>query len=78
MAAAVNQHGAMARADQHVDLVTPIAAVAEATMQQDHRRAGPVCRVPDSSAVMVDIALVVRDWQRRGTMRFEIPEIVVV
>ena len=69
MAAAVNQHGAMSGADQHGDLITPIAAMTQATMQQDHGRAGPIGSVPNSSAVMVHVAMTVRDRQGRGAMR---------
>jgi len=47
-------------------------------MQQYHWRAGPVCRVPDSSAVVVHVALIVCGRQGRGTMRFEIPQVVVI
>jgi hypothetical protein len=78
VAAAVDKHGAMARADQHWNLITPIATMAEATMQQYHWRAGPVCCVSDSSAVVVHVALIVCDRQGRGTMRFEIPKVVVI
>ena len=78
VAAAVNEHGAIARADQHWNLITPITTMAEATMQQDHGRAGPVCRVPDSSAVVIHVALIACDRQGRGAMRLEILKVVVV
>ena len=52
--------------------------MSEATVQQDHGRAGSVCRVPDTSAVVIHMALIVRGRQRRGTMRFEILEVVVL
>ena len=68
----------MTGTDQHWNLVTPIATMAEATMQQDHRRAGPVCRVPDSSTVVVHMAFIACERQGRGTMRFEILKVVVV
>ncbi|MGA7394372.1 MAG: hypothetical protein WBW78_17085 [Terrimicrobiaceae bacterium] len=68
----------MARADQHWNLITPIAAMAEASMQKDYGRAGAECRVPDSSAVVIRVALLACDRQGRGTMRFEIRKVVVV
>ena len=78
MPSAINEHGTMAGTDQLRDLVSPIAAMAEATMQQDHRRAGPVCRVPDTRTAVFDVALSARDRQGRGAMRLEILKIVVV
>jgi hypothetical protein len=68
----------MAGADEHWNLITPITAMSEATVQQDHGRAGSVCRVPNTSAVVIHMALIVRGRQRRGTMRFEILEVVVL
>ena len=78
VAAAINEHGAIAGADQRWNLIAPITAMAEATMQQDHGRAGPVCRVPNSSAVVIHVALIACDGQRRGAMRLEILKVVVV
>jgi hypothetical protein len=52
-------------------------AVAEATMQHNHAVAGPKCRVPDSRALMVHVALIVRGRQGFGAVPFEIREIVV-
>jgi hypothetical protein len=78
MAAAIDEHGPIAGAGQGRNLITPITAVAETIMQHDHGRAGPKCRVQDSRALVVHIALIVRDRQGRGTVRFEILEIVVV
>jgi len=78
VAAAVNEHGAMAGADQRWNLIAPITAMAEATMQQDHGRARPVCRVPDSSPVVVHVTLIAGHGQGQGAMRFEILEVVVV
>jgi hypothetical protein len=63
MPSAINEHGEMAGTDQLRDLVSPIAAMAEATMQQDHQRAGPVCRVPDTRTAVFDVALIARDRQ---------------
>jgi hypothetical protein len=78
MAAAINKHGAVARANQPWNLITPIAAMAEAAMQQDHGKAGPVCRVPDPSTVIFNVALIAGDRQGGGTMRCEILKVVVV
>jgi len=78
VAAAIDEHRAMAGADQHWNLIAPIATVTEAAMQQDHGRAGPVCRVPDSSAVVFQVALIACDRQGRGAARFEVLEVVVV
>ena len=49
----------------------------EATVEQDHRRARSIIRVPDSSAVMVYVALIVGARQRRGTVYFELLKVVV-
>ena len=78
MAATIDDHSAMARADQHWNLITPIAALAEAAMQKDYGRAGPECRVPDSGTFVVHVALLACDRQGGGTMRFEIRKVVVV
>ena len=78
MAAAIDEYGPIAGTRQGRNLITPITAVAETTMQHDHGRAGPKCRVPDSRALIVHIALIARDRQGRGTVRFEILEVVVV
>jgi hypothetical protein len=60
------------------NLMTPIAAMAEAAMQQDHGRAGPVSRVPDPSTIAFDVALIFCNRQRRGAIRFKFAEVVVV
>ncbi len=78
MAATIDDHRAMVRADQRWNLIAPIAAMAEAAMQKDHGRAGPECRIPDSSAVVIQVALLAGDRQGGGTMRFEILKVVVV
>src|SRR5260370_39812462 len=52
--------------------------MSEAAMQQDHRRPGPVRGIPDSSCLMFDVAMIVGDRQRGGTVRFKLLEIVVV
>src|SRR5208282_945399 len=78
MAAAVNEHGAMARVNQRWNLIAPVTTMAEATMQQDHGRAGPVCRVPDSSTVVVHVALIACDRQGHGAMGFETLKVIVV
>src|SRR6516164_5906951 len=46
MAAAIDEHGPIAGARQGRNLITPITAAAETTMQHDHGRAGPKCRLP--------------------------------
>ena len=78
MAGAIDEYGPIAGTRQGRNLITAITAVAETTMQHDHGRARPKSRVPDSRALMVHIALVARDRQGRGTVRFEILEIAVV
>ena len=72
MAAAIDEHGAMARADQRRNLIPPIPAMSEAAVQQDHRKPGPISRVPDASAVVLHVAPIACDRQRRGAMRFKI------
>ena len=61
MATAVDQNGTIAIPDQCWNLIAPIAAVAEAAMQQDYRGARTVSAVPDPRSIMLDIALSVRD-----------------
>jgi hypothetical protein len=41
-------------------------------MQHDHAVTGPKCRVPDSRALMVHVALIVRGGQGFGAVPFEI------
>ena len=77
MAAAIDQHNPITGAHQARNLITPITAVAKATMQHNHAVAGPKCRVPDSRALMVHVALIVRGRQGFGAVPFEIREIVV-
>ena len=71
MAAAVDHNGTIALRDQSRNLVSPIAAVAQAAMQQDHRWANAVSAIPDAGCVIFDIALIVRDRKWRGAARFE-------
>jgi hypothetical protein len=52
--------------------------MAESAMQQDHGRAGPVYCVPDPSAVVFDVALIICDRQRRGAVRFKLVEVIVI
>ncbi len=47
-------------------------------MQQDHGRARAICRIPDSRAVVIDVAVIACDRQGRGAVRCEIAEVVVV
>ena len=60
VAPAIDQNDPIAGARQARNLITPITTVAEATMQHDHAVAGPKRRVPDSRALMVHVALIVR------------------
>jgi hypothetical protein len=50
----------------------------EAAMQQDHGRAGPIRCVPNLRTVVFDVAVIMGDRQRRGTIGFKLAEIVVV
>ena len=75
---AVYQNGTIATADQRWNLITPIPTAAQAAVQQDHGRAGPVRCIPDPTAIVFDVALITRDRQRRGAVRFESAEIVVI
>jgi Segregation and condensation complex subunit ScpB len=75
VATAVYQNGTIATPAQRWNLITPIATMAEAAMQQDHGRAGPV---PDPSTVAFDVALIICDRQQRGAIRFKPAEVVVV
>jgi hypothetical protein len=77
VASAIDENDPITGACQARNLVTPITAVAEATMQHNHAVAGSKCRVPDSRALMVDVALIVRGWQGFGAVPLEIRKIVV-
>lgn len=78
MTPAVNEYGATARTDHHWNLITPIAAVAKAAMQQDYGRTGAVCGEPDPRAIVIHVTLIACDRQGSGAMRFEILEVVVL
>ena len=52
--------------------------MAKAAMQQNHGRAGPEGRIPDSSTVVVQIVLFAWDRQGQSAMRFEILQVVVI
>jgi hypothetical protein len=69
------QRGEVAHTGQ-ID-IPPVAAVAEAAVQQDHRPAGAVRCVSDPSAVVFDVALITCDRQRRGPVRFKLAKAVV-
>ena len=77
MASAIDENGSVTGAHQVRNLKTSITAVAEATMQHNHAVAGSQCRVPDSRALMVHVALIVRGWQGFGAVPLEIREIAV-
>ena len=68
MTPAINNNDATARADHHWNLITPITAMAEATMQQDYGRAGAVCGEPDPRAIVIHVTLIACDRQGRSTM----------
>jgi len=78
VATTVYQNGTIATPNQGWNLIAPIAAVAEAAMQQDYGRAGPVSSVPDPSTVAFDVPLIICDRQQRGAVRFKPAEVVVV
>src|SRR5882757_2178534 len=42
VSAAINEHNAATRVDERRNLITPVATVSEATMEQDYRRTGPM------------------------------------
>src|ERR1700730_3610047 len=52
--------------------------MAKAAMQQNHGRAGPVGRIPDSSTVVVQVVLFAWNRQGQSAMRFEILQVVVI
>jgi hypothetical protein len=78
MATAIDHNRAMAASDQRRHLVAPIAAVAEAAVQQYRGRAGPIRCVPDPGAVVLDVALLGCRRQRRGALRLKFSNVVVV
>jgi hypothetical protein len=71
VAAAVDHNRSIAARDESGDLVSPIAAVAQTAMQQDHRWANAVSAIPDAGSVIFDIAQIARDRKWRGAARFE-------
>src|SRR5215213_4036091 len=71
MAPAVDYNRTIATADQHWDLITPVATMTKPAMQQDHRRARPVRGVPNLSAVMFDVTLIIYIRQGRGAFLFK-------
>jgi len=78
VATTVYQHGTIATFDQRRNLITPVATMAEAAMQQDHGRAKTVSPVPDTRSVVFDVSLTIRRRQRCGAVRFKRFEVVVV
>ena len=78
MAAAVDQNRTAATADQCWNLITPVATMAKTAMEQDYRRTRSVSRIPDPSAIMFYIALIICRRQRSGPVSFEPPEVVIV
>jgi len=77
MAPAIDENGSVTGAHQVRNLKTPITAVAEATMQHNHAVAGLKCGVPDARALMVHVALIIRNWQGFGAVPFKIRDVVV-
>lgn len=47
-------------------------------MQEDHRKSRPVGRVPDASAVVFHVSLIVWDWQGRSAPCLETDQVVVM
>src|ERR1700733_6090016 len=78
MAAAVDQNRTAATTDQCWNLITPVATMAKTAMEQDYRRTRSVSRIPDPSAIMFHIALIICRRQRSGPVSFEPPEVVIV
>lgn len=74
MTTAVDQNGTIATPNERGNLIAPIAAMTQSAMQQHHRWAGTVSAVPDPASLIFDVSIFVRDRQRRGTLRFELPE----
>ena len=71
-------HGTIAAFDQRWNLISPIAAMAQATMQQDYRCANSVSAIPDAGSVMFDRSGIVCDGKWRGAVRFESSQLIVV
>ena len=71
VAAGVDHNGTISVRDERGNLVSPIPAVAQTAMQQDHRWSNAVSAIPDAGCVSFDIALVVRDRKWRGAAGFE-------
>jgi len=62
MATAIDEPDAIAGADKGRNLIAPVAAVAEAAMQQDDGRAGSLYCVPDPGPLVLYVAFLRRDW----------------
>jgi hypothetical protein len=77
VASAIDQNGPIAAPDQCRNLIAPIATVTEAAVEQNHRGAGSVSRVPDPSSVVFNVALATGDRQRWGAVGLELPQVVV-
>ena len=78
MAAAVDDDGSVAGGDQGGDLEAEIAAVADAAVEQDDRRALAIGGVPDAGVGVVDGAGNATSGEWRGAVGGEGEEFVVV
>jgi hypothetical protein len=77
VAATVDQDDTISAGDQRRDLASPIAAVAEAAVQQNHGQAGTIGAVPDLGPVIFYVAGAARWWKRRSSIRFESFELII-
>src|SRR5262249_10399578 len=62
MPTGIDDHRAIASLNKSRNLIPPVATVAEAAVQQDHRSPRSVRCVPDSSASMHHVGLCVGSW----------------
>jgi hypothetical protein len=78
MATAVYQKGTIAILQQRWNLITPIAAVPETSVQQYHSWAGTISGIPDSCTRMFNVSITI--WKRQwfGTLSLEPQKVVIV
>jgi len=62
VSAAVDENDAMACVDEIGDLITPVAAVAEAAVEEDYGQAEAIGGEPDEGTFIFNVALIVGSW----------------
>ncbi len=78
MAPAVDDDNLMAGIDQGRNLIAPIAAVSEPAMQENYGSAAAIGGIPDTRAIMIDMAFRLGMRQGCGPFGFEAVKLIVV